>query len=89
MLKPAQVFVSANKIVGDRMIETAGVRQGANRAARGWLAKPRVAATGNELLCLSEELDLTNATAAQLNVVARNGDVVVSAVRIDLPLDRM
>ena len=43
----------------------------------------------NELLRLDEELDLANAAAAELDVVARNDDAVVPAHRVDLPLHRV
>ena len=54
------------------------------RAAHRWAA-----AAEDELLGLDEELDLADAAAAELEVVARHGDVFVAARGVDLPLHRM
>src|SRR3546814_9373057 len=48
-----------------------------------------VAAAPDELLRLGEELDLADAAAAELQVVARHRDAAAAAVRVDLALDRM
>ena len=49
----------------------------------------RVAAAGDELLGLHEELDLADAAAAELDVVAGDRDLAVAAIGVDLPLDRV
>ena len=41
---------------------------------------------GDELLGLREELDLANAAAPELDVVAFDGDLFVAAIGVDLPL---
>ena len=44
---------------------------------------------GDELLGLGEELDLADAAAAELDVVALDRDLVVTAIGVDLPLHRV
>src|SRR5947209_7129606 len=44
---------------------------------------------GDELLRLHEELDLADAAAAKLDVVALNRDLVMAAIGVDLPLHRV
>ena len=46
-------------------------------------------AAGDELLGLDEELDLADAAAAELDVVAFDRDLVVAAVGVDLALHRL
>ena len=46
-------------------------------------------AAGDELLGLHEELDLADAAAAELDVVAFDRDVLVAAIGVDLPLQRL
>src|SRR5438128_8360559 len=46
-------------------------------------------AAGDELLGLHEKLDLADAAAAELDVVAFDRDVLVAAVGVDLPLQRL
>ena len=46
-------------------------------------------AAGDELLGLDEELDLADAAAAELDVVALDRDLVVTAIGMDLPLHRV
>ena len=43
----------------------------------------------DQLLGLGEELDLADAAAAKLDVVAADGDVAVALDGVDLALDRM
>ena len=52
-------------------------------------AQLRMAAAGDELLGLHEELDLADAAAAELDVVALDRDVLVAAIGVDLPLHRL
>ena len=48
-----------------------------------------MAAAGDQLLGLREELDLANAAAAELDVVAFDRDVGVAAIGVDLALERL
>ena len=48
-----------------------------------------MAAAGDQLLGLHEELDLADAAAAELDVVAFDRDLVVAAIGVDLPLHRV
>src|SRR5262249_53197929 len=52
-------------------------------------AQLRLAAASNELLGLSEELDLADAAAADLDVVPRDGDLAETAKGVDLTLHRV
>ena len=54
------------------------------RAAQTWPPSAE-----NELLRLNEELDLANASAAELDVVARHGDDFMAAHGMDLALHRV
>ena len=49
-------------------------------------AQLRLAAAGDQLLRLHEELDLANAAAAELDVVAGDRDLAEAAEGVDLPL---
>ena len=46
-------------------------------------------AAGDQLLGLHEELDLADAAAAELDVVALDGDLAMALVGVDLPLHRV
>ncbi len=46
-------------------------------------------ATGDELLGLHEELDLADAAAAELDVVALDRDVGMTTIGVDLALQRL
>ena len=46
-------------------------------------------AAGDQLLGLREELDLADAAAAELDVVALDRDLALAAIGLDLPLDRV
>ena len=46
-------------------------------------------AAGDELLGLHEELDLADAAAAELDVVALDRDLAMAAIGVDLPLHRV
>src|SRR5215475_4845536 len=48
-----------------------------------------MAAARDKLLGLDEELDLTNATTAKLDVVSLDSDLVMAAIGMDLPLHGM
>src|SRR5262249_14422958 len=63
--------------------------EGADGRACGGLTQGRVAPAPDQLLGLGEELDLADAAAAELDVVAADGDVVMTPDGVYLPLDRM
>ena len=53
------------------------------------VSRPRSAgmtAAGDQLLGLHEKLDLANAAAAELDIVAFDRDFAVATIRMDLPL---
>ena len=56
---------------------------------RARAAQVRPLAAENQLLGLDEKLDLANAAASELDVVARNSDLGVAAHGMDLPLHRV
>src|SRR5690606_39468126 len=53
------------------------------------LAQLREPASGNQLLRLHKELDLSDAATSKLHIVAEHGYLAVPLVRMDLALDRM
>ena len=61
----------------------------AEHVERARAAHPRPAAAENELLRLDEELDLADAAAAELDVVARHDHPLVAAHGVDLALHRV
>ena len=61
-------------------------RKRRQRLAAAQLGMP---AAGDELLGLHEELDLADAAAAELDVVALDRDLVVAAIGVDLALHRV
>ena len=75
-----------------------GARIGADPAALGERGERRqrlaaaqlgMPAAGDELLGLHEELDLADAAAAELDVVALDRDVLMAAIGVDLALQRL
>ena len=89
MLDPAQEPVGVDQLVGDRRLEPAGRDQRAQRLAGRRHAHLGHPAAEDQLLGLDEELDLADAAAADLDVVARHPDRAVAAVGVDLALDRV
>ena len=90
VLDPAQEAVGLDQRVGAsrrrcarRRRARAAPRRSARRAARG------IAAAPDQLLRLGEELDLADAAAAELDVVAGDRDSAAAAMRVDLALDRV
>ena len=59
------------------------------RGQRVAVAQIRIAAAGDQLLGLREELDLADAAAAELDVVAFDRDLAMAAIGVDLPLHRV
>ena len=89
VLEPAQEPVGGDQIVGDLRLDPAGRRQRAQRRAGRRRPHLRQPAAQDQLLRLDEELDLADAAAADLEIVAGDPDPAVAAMRVDLPLDRM
>ena len=69
--------VGLDPAIGDQLVE------GGERVA---IAQGKVAAAGDQLLGLGEELDLADAATADLDVVALDRDLAVAAIGVDLPL---
>ena len=72
-----------------RFVDPALLGERSQHFARARAAKRRVAPTGDQLLRLHEELDLADAAAPALDVVAGDGDRAMPAMRVHLALDRM
>ena len=62
------------------------VGQDLQRVQRRTHPQLRMAAAGNQLLGLREELDLADAAAAELDVVAFDRDLALAAIGLHLPL---
>ena len=86
MLDRAQEPVGGVEVGARRGVDPAAVGERAQRRQRLAAAQLRMAAAGDELLGLDEELDLADAAAAELDVVAFDRDVAVAAIGVDLPL---
>ena len=89
VLDAAQEIVGRRQIVARGGVDPAAVGERGERRERVAAAQFGVAAAGDELLGLDEELDLANAAAAELDVVALDRDVAVAAIGVDLPLHRV
>src|SRR6516165_11197987 len=89
------VFEAAQKaVIGDqrrrcRLIDAAGRGEPAQRLAGRSDPQLWHPSAPNQLLGLGEELDLADAAAPGLDIVAMDGDPGAAANRVDLPLDRM
>ena len=90
MLDAAQKIVSRRRVrrasAASIQPPAASARSVATRAAA---AQRGVAAAGDELLGLHEELDLADAAAAELDIVALDRDLAVAAIGVDLLLHRV
>ena len=89
VLDAAQEEVGAAQVLdrlGRHPLVLVELTQHVERARPAHLRPP---AAENELLCLDEEFDLADAAAAELHVVARHDDAVVTAHGVDLPLHRV
>ena len=86
MLDAAQKIVSRGERVARLGIDPAAVGERRKRGDRLAAAQLAVAAAGDELLGLGEKLDLADAAAAELDVVALDRDLAVAAIGVDLLL---
>ncbi len=89
MFEPAQEAIGLGQIGGGFVRHQPAHPQRFDGVERAVRAQRRIAAAEDQLLGLREELDLADAAAAQLDVVARHRDRAVAAMGMDLALDRM
>src|SRR6185437_11504334 len=89
MLELAQELIGDGQCVARVLGNEAGGRERIERLDRTGTTQLRLASAPNELLRLREEFDLANTAAAELDVVAGDGDAPAAAVSVDLALDRM
>src|SRR5215475_11210101 len=89
MLDMAQVAVGRGQVVGRRAAGTAERDQLLDRGDGPAQAQIRTAAAPDQLLGLGEELDLADAAAADLDVVAADRDLALAAISLHLPLHVM
>ena len=86
VLDAAQKIVSRGQLVARRGVDPAVGGEHGQRGDGAAAAQFAVAAAGDELLGLHEELDLADAAAAELDIVALDRDLAVAAIGMDLPL---
>ena len=89
VLDDTQKAVRAVEIGARLDINPAALRESLQRRQRLPLAQFRMPAARDQLLGLDEELDLADAAAPELDVVALDRDGVVAAIGMDLPLHRV
>ncbi len=89
MLDASQIEIGFAQLGDDVRLDPSALgelRQGVERAPRAQLHLP---SAGDELLRLHEELDLADAAAPELDVVAGDGDAPEAAMGENLPLHRV
>ena len=89
VLDAAQEPIGLRQKIASRFVEPTLNHQRIQHGQRLPAAQIDIAAAGDELLRLHEELDLADAATAQLDVVAGDGDLAMPLVGVNLPLDRM
>ena len=89
VLDGAQEAVGLGELVARLRGDPAFVVERFQHVERAPAAQARAAPAEDELLRLHEELDLADAAASELDVVACHRDLVVPAHRVDLPLHGM
>ena len=89
VLEPAEEAVRFDQLVRCPPVRAAGGGERAQRIAGRARAQRCVAPTPNELLSLRVQLDLANAAAAELDVVAGDLDGAEAGLGVDLPFDRL
>ncbi len=87
VLEPAQEAVGGAQFLRRSGVDVPGLGQRAQRLRRPGAAQARLAAAPDQLLGLRKELDLADAAAPQLDVVAMHGDPGAALVGVDLALD--
>ena len=89
MLDGPEKAVGVDHLLGDPVGDPSRAGERAQRVAGSGLAQGWDAAAPDELLGLGEELDLADAAAAELDVVAVDLDAAAAAMGVDLALDRV
>ena len=89
VLDAAQEIVSRRQLVARGGVDPAARGERRQRGERVAAAQLVMAAAGDELLGLHEKLDLADAAAAELDVVALDRDLAMAAIGMDLPLHRV
>ena len=89
VLDRAQKDVSRLHLVARGGVDPAVIAELVERGERIAVAQRRIAPAGDQLLGLREKLDLANAAAAELDVVALDRDLAMAAIGVDLPLHRV
>ena len=89
VLDVAEVPVGGRQLPGRLRIDPVGVGEPEQRLVGPTAPKRGHATTGDQLLGLNEELDLADAAAPELDVVALDRDLAETAMAVDLALDRM
>ena len=89
VLDIAQEPVGGNQLLGGFPIDPVGPCQAVQHRLGG--AQPQFLhpPAGDQLLRLDEELDFPDAAPTKLDIVAFDGDLAMSLMGMDLPLDRM
>src|SRR5262249_25441181 len=89
VLDRTQELVGGGEVIARLAVDPAAIGQYSERVERLPSAQLGMTAAGDELLGLHEELDLADAAAAELDVVALDRDLGMPAVGMDLPLHRV
>ena len=89
VLELAQHPIGRDQLRRRVRLHPAPLGQGGERGTGLRLPQAGLAAAQDELLGLGEELDLADAAAADLEVVAEDADGAEAAIGVDLPLDRV
>ena len=89
VLDGAKELIGGVEIVAGIGADPAALGERRERRQRLAAAQLGMPAAGDELLGLHEELDLADAAATELDVVALDRDVLVAAIGVDLALERL
>ena len=89
VLDPAQELVGCRQFVARLKGDPVARRQHVQRVQRRPHPQLRMAAAGNQLLGLGEKLDLADAAATDLDVVALDRNLALAAIGLHLPLHVM
>ncbi len=89
MFNMAQIAIGGQQIIGNVWARAAQFNQDIDCIAGCRDPQIRQPAAPDQLLCLSEELDLANTAAPDLDVMSGDGHFTMTLDGMDLPLDRM
>ena len=87
MLDPAQKFIGLFKLCCDDFCEVPGARENREGLAGFLRTQACIPAAPDQLLGLCIELNFTNATTAELDIVACHGNFTAATMNVDLPFD--